>query len=76
MRACLIAVNVLAVYQLLVGAPSAPALGEYFFVSQGAALLKVLTGVSTLFVLSSSGRYLKEHHQHTLEYPVMIALAL
>ena len=76
MCACLVAVSGLTVYQLLVGAPSAPALGEYFFVSQGADLLKALTGISTLFVLSSSGKYLKEHYQHTLEYPVMVALAL
>jgi len=63
-------------YQLLAGVLTSPALQGYFFVGCGADLLNFLAGTSTLLVLAASGKYLKEHYQHTLEYSVMIALAL
>lgn len=66
----------LLLYQLLIGVLTSPALQGYFSVGRGADLLKLLTGVSTLLVLVASGKYLKEHYQHTLEYPTMVALAL
>lgn len=76
MRVNLAATSALLVYQLLIGILSAPTLGDYFFASQGADLLKSLTCLSTLFVVSASGKYLKEHYQHTLEYPIMVTLTL
>lgn len=76
MCACLATVSGLLMYQLLVGISTSPALHGYFSVGCGADLLKLLTGVSTLLVLVASGKYLKEHYQHTLEYSIMVALAL
>jgi hypothetical protein len=75
-QVCLTAVGALLGYQLLLGFASVPALNGYFAAGQGADALKFFTGVSTLFVLGASKKYLKEHYQHTVEYSIMIALAL
>lgn len=76
MRVLFVTAGVALVYQVLTGVINAPTLGGYFFASRGADLLKSLTCISTLFVLSVSGKYLKEHYQHTLEYSIMVALTL
>ncbi len=75
-QACLTAVGALLGYQLLLGFASVPVLNGYFVAGCGADVMKLLTGVSTLFVLGASKKYLKEHYQHTVEYSVMVALAL
>lgn len=75
-HACLTVAVVLLSYQLLLGLAAVPVLNDYFAAGRGVDVMKLLTGASTLFVLGASKKYLKEHYQHTLEYSVMITLAL
>jgi len=48
----------------------------YLIVTAFTTTLKLLVTISGRFILSSSEQYIREHHRHLLEYPVILTLAV
>jgi NADH-quinone oxidoreductase subunit N len=55
---------------------SALIFGGYFSITLYTSLLKLMTVLSVLFILTSSRSYVQIHNRHLLEYPFMLVLAL
>lgn len=62
--------------QLCIGVPSGTAFYGYLYVSEGLVGAKLFVALTSLFVLHSSGNYIREHTRHVLEYPLVIIVAV